>query len=860
MLALLSDLRYTLRRLRQAPGFTLTAVLTLALGIGAPAAIFTLVYQVMLRPLPVTHPEQLWRVGDAVLCCHANGYTQGDQSSPNTWSFFSEEAYKLFQANTPAFRDLAAFQVGNTALGVRRAGSSASVDTRNGEYVSGNFFTTFGVSAWRGRLFADADDREAALPAAVMSFRTWREKYGADASVIGAVYLINGHPFTVVGVTPPGFFGAKLAAADLPDFWLPLASEPLLGGATTRLKNPGLGWLDLIGRVRPGTNVPVLEAQLQGELHAWLASHVPDMSAQEKLLREKQTLHVTPGSAGVSLVGQEYKGSLRLLLLAAGCVLLVACANSGNLLLTRALKDRPRAAVRLALGCPRSRLVREALVETLVLSGFGALVGIAIAYAGTRLLLHLAFAGPDSPHFVSAAPPLPVLAAMTGLAVATGVACSVGPAWAASYAKPIEALGGASRSMDPAWGAARAQKTLVAVQAAVSFALVSTAVLLGQSLRHLEHRDFGFDPNGRYLVSINSLIGSYTQEQLPPLFGSVAERLRAIPGVRAASPVLYAPMSGLSWDHDIRVAGRPEPGLQDDVSSNWTRVTPGFFETVGDRLAGGRSITEEDTAGTRPVAVVNEAFARKFFGRENPVGRHFGPAPGKNAGMYEVVGVTSDMDYFATGAWEPERPMYFLPEAQTTHFDDVDSQGREVWSHSLYNIVIWAPGDPPDLERKVKRALAEAAPDIALYDVEPYGEVIDAQFSQQRTIAGLASLFGAVALVLAVVGLYGVTAYGVARRTSEIGIRMALGASRGGVVGMVLRGALAQALAGLLLGLPLAFAAARLLAHTLYQTSDFEPFTLLLCADLLVLASLAAALLPARRAASIDPAIALRSE
>jgi hypothetical protein len=271
------DLRYAVRQLGRSPAFTATAVVTLALGIGATTAIFTLVQQVMLRSLPVVKPEQLWRIGDSDLCCYSARYTQGD------WQFFSWEAYKLFRANTPAFQDLAAFQVGegNAELGVRRAGSPAPAETRNGEYVSGNFFETLGISAWRGRLFSDADDREGAPPVAVMSFHAWQDKYGSDPSVVGATYQINGHPFTMIGVAPPGFFGAKVSVGSMPDLWVPLATEPLIAGATTRIKDPRLAWLDVIGRVRPGTNPKALEAQLQGELHQWLAGHTADMSPQE---------------------------------------------------------------------------------------------------------------------------------------------------------------------------------------------------------------------------------------------------------------------------------------------------------------------------------------------------------------------------------------------------------------------------------------------------------------------------------------------------------------------------------------------------------------------------------------------------
>jgi len=854
---MLADLREAFRQLRKAPAFTATAVITLALGIGATTAIFTLVHQVMLKSLPVAKPEELWRIGDKIRCCNWGGYTQGEDGN---FSLFSWEAYKNFREHTPEFTDLAALQAGNAALGVRRAGSQAPADTRNGEYVSGNFFRTLGVQPWIGRMMTDADDQEGAPPVAVMSYHIWKEKYGSDRSVVGASYQINGHSFTVIGVAPPGFYGAKLSGGNMPDFWLPLTTEIMIDGATARLKRPQGNFLDLLGRVRPGVDPTSLEAKLKVEFHDWLASHVPDMEPGEKQLWQQQTLHLVPGGAGVADMRNQYKDGLRLLLIAAGCVLLVACGNLANLMLARGVKDRTQTSIRMALGASRRRLVRKALVESVVLAVIGGVLGIAVAYAGTRLILYLAFQSGDPNNFVpvNATPSLPVLFFTFGISVLTGIIFGIAPAWMTSHADPVEALRGANRAVGgrSSW----AQKSLVIGQAAMSLVLLSTAALLGKSLRNLEHQNFGFETEGRYIAWINPMLSNYKPEQLEPLFRKIDDRLMQIPGVRKVAPVLYAPMSGDSWNDGIRIQGRPEPPAKEDTSAGWVRAMPGFFETIGSQMVLGRSITEDDTATTRKVAVVNEAFAKKFFKNQNPIGQHFGPDKIKYAGTLEIVGVVRDMRYMTYDYKDPIRPMFWIPETQTVQYDDPAMMSGETWSHYLYNIVIWAPGNPPGMEERVRKALVEVDPDLVLYGVDPYSKVLSNDFQRENMIATLTMLFGALGLTLAAIGLYGVMAYMVEQRTSEIGVRMALGADRGHVLRMVLGNAFSQVGIGLAIGVPAAIGAGKLMSDQLFDAKPWDPIMITSAVLLLAVAALLASFIPARRAAGVEPMVALRSE
>jgi predicted permease len=541
-------------------------------------------------------------------------------------------------------------------------------------------------------------------------------------------------------------------------------------------------------------------------------------------------------------------------------VLLVACGNLANLMLARGLKDRAQTSVRVALGASRQRLVRKALVECVTLAVIGGALGIGVAYAGTRLILYLAFeiGGGETYVPIHATPSLPVLLFALGISVLTGIVFGIAPSWVTSHADPVEALRGAHRSV----GGRRSwtQKSLVIGQAAMSLVLISTAALLAQSLRNLEHQDFGFETQGRYIAWINPQLGNYKLEQMEPMFRQIDDRLRQIPGVRMVAPALYAPMTGDSWNDSVRIEGRPEPGAKEDTGAGNARVMPGFFETLGAKMVLGRAFSDEDTSATRKVAVINEAFAKRFFKGQNPVGQHFGSGKIKYSSTYEIVGVVRDMRYMTYDYKDPVGPMYWLPETQTVQWVDPAYMAGEIWSHYLYNIVIWAPGDPPGMEDKVRKVLASVDPNLVLYGVDPYGKVVSNDFQQQNMITTLTTLLGALGLVLAAIGLYGVLAYSVEQRTSEIGLRMALGADRGSVVRMVLHAAFSQLGIGLALGIPLAIGAGKLITDQLFGVKPWNPVMLAIATLSLALAALIAAVIPARRAAGVEPMVALRTE
>jgi putative ABC transport system permease protein len=840
------DIRYALRQFVNAPGFTATAVLTLALGIGATTAIFTLVHAVLLKSLPVAKPGELYRIGDVENCC-VNGGLQ------DNWSLFSYDKYKTFREGTPGFFELAAFQSGSDLVGVRRIGSNQAAESQRSEFVSGNYFSMFGIGPYVGRVLTPQDDRKGAEPVAVMSFRTWQQKYGQDPSVVGASFTMDGQPFTVVGITPPGFFGDRLQST--PAFWIPLSDEPLVNGASSILDFPQQDWLDVIGRIAPGADVKSIQARMQVELQQWLLSPVAKLQPEEQKLVPKQTLHLSPGGAGVQMMRDEYQSGLHLLMWVSGFVLLIACANVANLMLVRATTRKQQTSVRAALGAPRSRQIGQVLTESTVLALLGGIAGVVLAFAGTRLILHLAF----QKNYVAihATPSLPVLAFTFVLALLTGILFGVAPAWMTATANPADALRGANRStgQSVSW----TQKSLVVAQAALSLVLLCAAGLLTQSLRNMQHQQFGFETANRYILHIDPQMAGYKPAQLATFYRQLHDTLAAIPGVSHVSYSLSSPMDGDNWGETVYIEGQaPPPPDTDQNDASWVRVSDGYFQTIGTKIVQGRAITDQDTATSQRVAVVNQAFAKKFFKDESPIGKHFGDLDQKYAGNFEIVGVTEDTQY--RQPTRPIPPMYFLAAVQSVSYEDPRFITFEDRSHYMNAIEFQTMGNVPGLEPQVRRALAQVNPDLAVIDFVSFAEQVQNTFSQQAMIAKLTSLFGLLALVLASVGLYGVTAYSVERRTSEIGIRMALGADRFSVLKLVLRGAFLQVGIGLLIGIPATILGGRAMATQLFGVKPYDPNILLLTTAVLSFAALIAAVVPARRAATLDPMRALRTE
>ena len=853
MTALFGNARYALRQFRLSPGFTATAVLTLALGIGGTTAIFTLIDAVMLRSLPVADPASLYRVGEGDNCCVQGG-------PQDKWGMYSFPLYQRLKAQTPEFEEVAAFQAGIGRVAVRREGVQSAARPLRSEYVSGNYFTVFGARAFGGRLFTSSDDTAGGSPVAVLSHHAWETVYGADPSVVGAAFMVEGHAFTVIGIAPARFFGDTLRS-DPPDIWLPLHQEPLLSGQSALLNQPVSAWLRMIGRLRPGASAAGMAPRLTGVLRQWMqhesgypANWMPDVIRNIS----RQVIDVIPAGAGVAEMKEGYGRSLRILRSVCGLVLLIACANVANLLLVRAVARRGQTALRLAVGATRQQIIAQALSESILLALGGGIAGLLVAMAAARLLLALAF---SAAHFlpISVMPSLPVLGFAFGISLLTAIVFGAAPAWFATRTDPAEALRAQGRgAIDRS---SSTSKILLIVQAALSVVLVAGATMLGRSLTNLENQDFGYQVKGRVIVSMNGPSSNYTFPRLAAFYRQLEDRLNRMPGVRGAGLALYNPLTN-NWGELIMVSGHAPAKLDGDSGASWDRVSTSYLRNFGMPVLRGRDFSEADSEHTAPVAIVNEAFVKRFFGKnEEPLGQHFGLDYPELAGTFRIIGVVRDAKFAGFALGKPARPMFYAPISQYVDYKSNALMGRlEMSTHLIRGLMLVTDLPPGVLEPLVTKALAEVDPDLTVISVRTMQEQVVLSFDRERAVASLAGLFGTVALLLAAVGMYGVTAYGVARRTAEIGIRMALGADRGKVVRMVLRGASYRVLAGIVVGVPLAIGAGRLLANELYGVAGWDPLALTIAAVALTICALIAALIPARRAASVSPTSALRAD
>ena len=845
----MQNIRLAFRSFLNSPGFSLTVVLTIALGIGANTAIFTLVHAVLMKSLPVVDPETLYRIGDRSDCCDYGGFPNDD----GDFDLFSYDLYRHLRDSTPEFEQLAAMQSGSKMVAVRRGGESAK--SERSEYVSGNYFSVFGVGVFAGRALTDADDTPGAPPAVMMSYQTWRSDYGADPSVVGSTLFVQSQPVTLVGIAPPGFFGDRITS-DPPDLWIPLAIEPVMEQGNSILNVPDSNWLYAIGRIRPGTGVGSLQAKVSNALRVWLGTQPGYARNSGPSGIQKQHVVLTPAGAGIQNTQQETGKGLQLLMAISVLVLLVACANVANLLLARGATRKTETSIRMALGAARSRLIRQMLTESVLLGLIGGVAGLAVAYAGTRTILSLAF--PDSLHLpIQASPSLPVLGFAFLLSLTTGIIFGIVPAWITSHSDPAEALRGTNRSTRDR--ASLPQKSLIMFQAALSLVLLVSAGLLTKTLRNLESQDFGIQTTNRYVLHLDPSSAGYGPEKLPVLNQKLEQAFAALPGVQSVGLGLYGALEGNNWGEGIGIEGRPEPGPNEDTVSSWDRVSPRFFETVGQPVIRGRGFTDADTATSQMVAVVNQAFVKKFFPTEDPIGRHFGSHGQKFSGAFEIVGIVANAKYI--NPRDEAQPMFFRPLSQPMRgLTDPNAVTGENRSLFINSITLRFKRPPQNLDAMVRHTLGDIDPNLTIIDLHSLDYQVNGNFNQERLIARLTALFGLLALVLASVGLYGMTAYAVTRRTSEIGVRMALGADRGNVLLMVLRGAFAPVGLGLALGTPVAFLAGRLLGDQLYGVQSYDPLSMLIAVGALSLAAVVAALIPARRASSIEPMEALRTD
>lgn len=841
--SILSDCRFAFRVLRKSPAFTAVAVLTLALGIGANTAIFSLVNAVLLRNLPVSNPARLVLFSDnpRESLSMSPGIPSGRQSQ------FSYPFYQYVRDNIRVFDGVCAFQIPEDTLTVREAGKAGSaVSAAQGTMVSGNYFSVLGVQAILGRTLTRADDQPGASPVAVVSFNYWQTTLGGDRTVAGRVFDVDGVPTTVIGVAPRGFWGVRVMA-DSADFWMPLSLRPrmpltVMPQAKELLTDPSFYWLNIMGRLKPGVTPQQARAETNTELRQYLTGQAGSrISEAEQQKIERAYVPLAPGGRGLSQLRYQYAEPLRILLVVVGLVLLIACANIANLMLARAMVRRKEMAMRLALGGTRMRLARQILAECALTAIAGAGAGAILAWWSSRVLV--AMVAPRVP--LNVRPDLAVLVFTAGVSIFAVIFSGLSPALRAARVDLVPVL----KAGEAPDGSERTRlglgKSLVVFQIAVSLLLMVGAGLLVHSLINLENQDLGFSPGHVLLVNVDPELAGYKSSELPGLYRELVNRMNSLPGVRSASIGSTSPMSGSWGGFAVSVEGEPQPtggGAPQAVA-----VGPRYFDTEAMHMVAGRPVSDQDTGTAKPIAVVNQAFVRTYMPNGNPVGRllAFG-VPFKPPGN-EIVGVVEDARF--SSAREPAEPMLFLSVFQLQSL-----------MASVNEIEIRAARDPASVTGEVREAIHEIDPNLPITNITTLSVQVSDSLGQQRAISNLTGLFGILGLVLACVGLYGIVAYNVGRRTHEVGIRMALGAEKRDVLRMVVGQGFRLVTVGLALGILGALGVTRFVSNLLYGVRPTDPLTFIAVSLILTAVALLASYIPARRAMRVDPMVALRYE
>src|SRR5262245_2174422 len=829
------DLRYALRMLGRNPGFASVAVLSLALGIGANTAIFSLLDAVLLKTLPVKNPEQL------VFLERGGGPPSPKRSSNLTYPFFEQ-----LRAPNEALAGACTFVGGS--VNVRVDGQS---EVAQGQRVSGGFFTTLGVGALLGRIISEEDDKvPGAHPVVVISHHYWWRRFAGDPAIVGKRIALNGHPFTIIGVTPPDFFGVTVGEA--PALWAPMMMSSQLSPGISIEQYFSGPLPHVLARIKPGVTEQLARATLtelwQQSLAAASGSQLTSERRQE--LR-RQSIVLTPASHGLSRLREQFSEPLRILMAVVGLILLIACANVASLLLARATARKREIAVRLALGAGRFRLIRQLLTESLLLAGAGGVLGLLIAWWGSRFLLAMVVSG-TIPVFLDLTLDARALGFTAAVSLTAGILFGLAPAWRATRVDLTPTL---KDDASYASGGARFGfgKTLVVAQVALSLLLLIGAGLFVRSLGKLKGLDAGFNKENVLIVATDPKMIGYQGRQIAELSQRLLERIKAIPGVRSASFAPAVPLTGegqMSLGNVYVEGGRARPDAGRRLGEAFKptplfRVGPEYFETIGMRLLHGRGFTARDNEHAPEVAIINESFARYYFGDEDPLGKRFTFNPNYSGGI-EIVGVVKNV--MQKSLREQIPPTYYVPILQTPGaFGDATFQIRTA-------------ADPTQLIAAVRRAMEEVESNLPILTITTLATVVDQSLVQERLIGALCGFFGLLALLLTCIGLYGIMTYAVSQRTRELAIRMALGAQRVSVLRMARwQGGRLVAL-GVGLGVAASFAATRLVAGLLFGVTPTDPLTFIGVPSLMLIVALLACFAPARQATKVDPLVALRCE